>query len=395
MGHMRWKDIEPYEPAFWSKNNIQLIQNTVTQINYDQKRLQFINGDNFEYDQLILATGSVSNQMQISGIHLNGVSGLYSRQDLEFITTFSSNIRHAVISGGGLIGIELAEMFHSRNIPVSLVVRESDYWSNILPPQESKMISNHIRQHGIDLRLSTQIKEIEADGQGNVAAVITDKNENINCQFVGQTIGVSPNINFLRNTLLECDKGILVNEYLETNITDVFAIGDCAQLRNPTEGRRPIEPVWYTAKAMGQTLAQTLCTKRSVYDTGIWFNSAKFFDIEYQVYGQVPAQLKDPFDSFYWENKDGNKSVRLVFDKDNLHIKGFNLMGIRFRQEICEHWIKSNTTLEEVLSNIRFAFFDPEFYKDLATPLIEKYNAEKNRSVVAAKKNSMAAFLKS
>jgi pyruvate/2-oxoglutarate dehydrogenase complex dihydrolipoamide dehydrogenase (E3) component len=68
---------------------------------------------------------------------------------------------------------------------------------------------------------------------------------------VGLTVGVSPNIEFLKGSALETNRGILVNEFLETNIEGVFAVGDCAELRHPQHGRRPIEAVWYTGRMMG------------------------------------------------------------------------------------------------------------------------------------------------
>lgn len=393
MGHMRWKDIQPYETGFWEKNRINLIYNTVQEIDFKEKRLKFNQDPPLSYDKLILATGSKSNTFDLPGLHLSGVTGLYSKQDLERIESLSPKIKKAVITGGGLIGIELAEMFHSRNIPVTMLVRETDYWSSVLPPEEAKMISGHIREHHIDLKLETQLKSITDDGQGSVAGIINDRNEEIACEFVGLTIGVRPNIDFLRSGPLECDKGILVNEYLETNIPDVYAIGDCAQIRTPNSGRKNIEAVWYTGRIMGETVAHTLCRRKTMYNPGIWYNSAKFFDIEYQVYGLVPAQIKSPLNSFYWEDPNGKKSVRLIYDDESRIIKGFNLMGIRFRHEVCERWIQLETKLDEVIANIRLAFFDPEFFKDIAPELIQQYNREQGKHIVLRSTNSLNAVL--
>ncbi len=105
--------------------------------------------------------------------------------------------------------------------------------------------------------------------------------------MVGITTGVKPQISFLKNSKIETDRGILVNRILETNIKDVYAIGDCAQQREPIGNRPPVEAVWYTGRMMGETLAQTICGKPFEYNPGNWFNSAKFFDIEYQTYGWV------------------------------------------------------------------------------------------------------------
>ena len=93
---------------------------------------------------------------------------------------------------------------------------------------------------------------------GKVGSVLTKSGKVILCQIVGLTAGVSPNVDFLRTSGLEINRGILVDEYLQTNIPDVYAIGDCAELKNPPQGRRSIEAVWYVGRMMGETVAETI-----------------------------------------------------------------------------------------------------------------------------------------
>ena len=159
---------------------------------------------------------------------------------------------------GGLIGVELAEMLHSRGKKVIFLVRENSFWNNVLPKGESELINQHILEHGIDLRLNTNLSEIIEDKTGRVKAIRTDSGEIISCQFVGLTVGVRPNIDFINNTDIATNRGILVNKYLETNQSSIYAIGDCSEQQEPQTGRRSIEAVWYTGRMMGETLAQTL-----------------------------------------------------------------------------------------------------------------------------------------
>jgi len=140
MGHMRFEDTKPYEDFFWKKNRISLKKATVTSVDFQQKTLSFESSEKLKYDKLILATGSASNKFGWPGQDLERVYGLYTYQDLEAMEKFSKGLNRAVIVGGGLIGIEMAEMFHSRHIPVSILVRENSYWSNVLPAEESQMI---------------------------------------------------------------------------------------------------------------------------------------------------------------------------------------------------------------------------------------------------------------
>jgi NAD(P)H-nitrite reductase large subunit len=95
------------------------------------------------------------------------------------------------------------------------------------------MINRHILEHHIDLKLDTNLVEIISDDKGHVKAILTDKGETIECQIVGLTAGVSPNIDFLKESGIELGKGILVNRFLETNIKDIYAIGDVLNKNKP------------------------------------------------------------------------------------------------------------------------------------------------------------------
>jgi NAD(P)H-nitrite reductase large subunit len=388
MGHMRYIDTKPYEDDFWKKNNIKLVFDNVTEIDFENKSLVMEASENLKYDKIVLALGSKSNKFGWEGQDLNGVVGLYNLQDLEAIEHYTQNINKAVIVGGGLIGIELAEMLHSRHIPVTMLVREENYWDIVLPIEESKMVSNHILAHGIDLRLSSELDSINGDDSGRVKSLVTKSGESIDCQMVGLTVGVSPNVDFLKGTALKIEKGIVVNDNLETNIADVYAIGDCAQLASPQEGRRPIEAIWYTGKMMGQTVAQNVCGSRVTYDPGIWYNSAKFMDIEYQVYGTINTRLHENEATLYWQHKSENKSIRLNYDKATKEILGFNLMGIRYRHAICEKWIKESTKISEVLMNLSLANFDPEFFKEFEKEIVHMYNQQAGEQLELKSKRS-------
>ena len=148
MGHMKFEHTKPYEDWFWGKNNIDLIYDHVMRIEPGNNSIQLAKAGPMPYDKLILALGSATNMFDWPGQDLNGAHGLYSLQDLEVIEKSTINVRKAVIVGGGLIGIELAEMLHSRGIDVTFLILESAYWHNVLPLEESKLIGRHIEAHG-------------------------------------------------------------------------------------------------------------------------------------------------------------------------------------------------------------------------------------------------------
>lgn len=388
MGHMKYEHTKPYADDFWDKNGIRLCQAWVRSADYTQKKLVFETGDELNYGKLILATGSKPNKFGWPGENLNGVQGLYSYPDLLSMEKNTQSISRAVVVGGGLIGIEMAEMLRTRNIPVTFLVREKGFWDNVLPREEADLVGRHIREHAVDLRLDTELAAILDDGNGKVKGVKTSNGETIDCEFVGLTAGVSPNIETFEGSDLETNRGILVDEMFQTNLTDVYAIGDCAEFRvAPGPDRKNIEQVWYTGRMHGETLAHNLTSNNHVsYKPGIWFNSAKFFDIEYQTYGHVPAKPRQGEWAFYWEDSSGKIALRLLFNDKN-QLLGVNAFGWRMRHDFFDRAISQRWDADKVVRQLHKANFNPEFYKDLHRFLIEAYNKERGKSIAIPKRS--------
>ncbi|MBK5213697.1 MAG: NAD(P)/FAD-dependent oxidoreductase [Flavobacteriaceae bacterium] len=378
MGHMRWRDIEPYEPWFWEKNRLELKKAYVETVDTENKTLHFKEGGSITYDKLIIATGSTTSYYDWEGQNLKGVQGLVSKQDLENLEKNAPNNKEcprAVIIGGGLIGVEMAEMLRTRNIEVTMLIREDAFWTNTLPNGEAEMLSRHIKSHGVDLRHNSELDKILSDDSGNVRAVLTKSGEEIPCCVVGITTGVKPNISFLKNSKIETDRGVLVNRKLETNVADVYAIGDCAQQHEPIGNRPPIEAVWYTGRMMGEALAQTICGKPFEYNPGNWFNSAKFFDIEYQTYGWVFSEerRKDYEAQFHWKCNSDLRCVTISYHKISNEFLGINTFGIRMKQEVFDTWLNEKRSVDYVIENLKQANFDPEFFKNYEREILKEY----------------------
>ena len=260
MGHMSYQDTKPHEDHTWADNRIDLVRDWITAIDTDARQLTLHNGGDLAYDKLLIATGSKSNKFGWPGQDLRGVQGLYDLQDLKRLYDSVQTTRHAVIVGGGLIGIELAEMLHSCGVPVTFLVREVSYWDNVLPAEESAMVSRIIREAGFGLKLETGLKEIEGDTHGRACAVITDADERIECQLVGLTAGVGPNIDLVVDSAIETGRGVLVDGSLRTNVPGVWppvtvprssptarAAISCNRSGTPASARRVSPPGFWPA----------------------------------------------------------------------------------------------------------------------------------------------------
>jgi hypothetical protein len=259
------------------------------------------------------------------------------------------------------------------------------------------MINEHIKEHHIDLRLNTNLREIKSNENGQVSSVIIDETgEEIFCDVVGLTAGVTPNINFLKESGIEIGRGVKVNRFLETNLKDIYAIGDCAEQHEAIGQRRNIEAVWYTGRMMGETVAQTICEHKTAYKPGNWFNSAKFLDIEYQTYGWVFSERskKESEIYFQWKHPKENRCITISFHKDSHLFLGINTFGIRMRHEIFDRWLTEKKSIEHVLEYLADANFDPEFYKLYESEIVSKFNTEFGTNIQSKKKSWKRIFSK-
>jgi NAD(P)H-nitrite reductase large subunit len=361
LGHLRYADVKPYEDWFWTEKRLELVHAEAIGVDTAARTVQLATGSPLDYDQLLLATGSVARTAGWPGQQLRGVQGFYGLPDLESMSRDTQGIRRAVVVGGGLIGVELAEMLHSRGIHVTWLVREARYWQSVLPPEESALLAAYIRQHGIDFQENTELREVLGDAQGRVRAVLTTTGQELPAEWVGLAIGVQPNLALACAAGLETDRGILVNALLETSAPGVYAAGDCAQHRQPAPGEVAVEQLWYTGRMQGETVAHTLCGQPTPYRRGQWFNSAKFFNLEYQTYGRVPAQPVAGIASFCWQHPNGKHLLRLNFQESDQAVTGVNALGLRQRQDVWERWLRDQTGIGTVLAQLAAANFDPEF----------------------------------
>lgn len=378
MGHLTAEQTEPYERAVWKDSSINRIRGRVTRINRKIKQLKidvYASGTQLlNYDILVIATGSKPRFLDWPNAHLKGITGLYHLKDLEYIEQLTSTQEHcknALIVGGGLIGVELAEMLHSRKIDVKMLIRESLFWSSVLPDTDALLVQKHIESRGIEIIPNSELKGFIATDHSHVKGVELSNGRCIDTQFVGVCIGVTPNIDFLKESEIEMDQGILVNEYLQTNDPFIFAIGDCAQLRQSHPSRRALEAVWYVARKMADTLSKHFMEGPVAYTQAHWFNSAKFFDLEYQTYGQVSnsSKRKNSEHQFHWHNASMTKGMTLAYEAHTRLFLGVNSLGIRLKQSVFEDWLDESATIDQVVDQIEKAHFDTEFSKNHAKDL--------------------------
>lgn len=355
MGVLTQRHTWLYEERFWEENRIDRVVGQARGLDSGRSILD-VDGAAISYDRLLIATGSTPVLPDWPGVGLTGVQGLYHLADLDRMEAATVGVSEAVVVGGGLIGVELAEMLRTRGIRVTFLVRDARYLPRTFSEAESALVAGAIRAHGVDLRLGAEVERIEGDDR--VEAVVTTDGERHPAGFVGVGTGVRPSIEWLGDAV-ETDRGVLVDAALRTSAEGVWAAGDCAQLREPPPGVRAIEPIWYTARLQGATAGLGMAGRARPYTPGVFFNSAKFFDLEWQVYGQTGGEGAD------WEWTDGRRSVRIRHLRGA--VIGVSALGVRLRQTVCSRWIAERWAVDRAVADLPTARFDPEFSSFVAT----------------------------
>ncbi len=379
MGQVKFEGTWLYEDGFYAKNRIDRLHDRVVDIDAQAQTVRLRSGDVIAYDRLLLATGSSAFNPGWPGDDLAGVQNLWGINDVERLEKHIAGVERAVVVGGGLTGVELTEMLHSRGVHVTFLVREGRYMSKVLPPEESALVEEEIRAHGIDLRMGEELASIQ--GEGRVSHVVTQTGEQIDAQLVGLTVGVKPNLSALGSSDIETDRGILVDKQMRTSHDNIWAAGDCAQHRTPPPGVPPIEQLWYSGRRQGVAAARSMLGATDSYRRGVYFNSAKFYRIEWQQYGTVPAELPDDLGTVVWQDTSGEipKLIRLVYERVSMRFRGISAMGVRYRQDVATSWILQSRTLAQVVDALGDANFDAEFTRRPEADFQEAFHSDAER----------------
>ncbi len=361
MDRLSIRDMEPYDRKLYDRKKIHRIRDEVVDLDADEKTIQLKSGKAVPYDRLLIATGSVPASAPWKGLDQvrSGLVNFVSAQDLEQCERDAASTRNAVVVGGGLIGIELVECLRHHGIHVTFLIRGPWYWPVALGGDEAEMITAHMRRHGVDVRLEESVGELRTDAGGRVSAVLTESGLELPCELLGIAIGVRPAIDGLRavKTPPQLDRGVQVNPSFETSLNGVWAAGDCAEIQLP--GRPPlVEQIWYAARRQGELAAHAMLGDAVQYAPPIFYNSAKFFDIEYTTVGSV--MNAPPEASSYFHRTPGQDvSVRIVEQQGA--VIGFNMLGSRWDHTVLERWIAERRPTTYVQERLAQAQFDVEF----------------------------------
>jgi len=264
------EDLLPYEKTLKTdeivtETGADLIRDLAVEIDFENKTVKTAKGDDYSYNELVIATGADPILPPIAGAELEGVMTFKSEKDLKnILATVKSGVKNVSVVGAGAIGIELAQALNEKGIKTNLIDMMPTVLPNMLDPEISEAAEKELEELGINLYLDKRVVELKGDS--TLEAIVLDSEEEIESELVVFAVGMKANLDFLKDSSLEiAGDGIIVNEKLETNIEDVYAAGDCVQFESGITEEVISGKLATNAVAMGRVLAANLIGKDRKY----------------------------------------------------------------------------------------------------------------------------------
>ncbi|WP_137885586.1 nitrite reductase large subunit NirB [Pseudomonas sp. 2FE] len=301
-GEQKFEEIVLNDLNWYSENGIQLMLNRkVVQIDRIKRRVIADDGSEAEYDRLLIATGSNPFVLPIPGNKLEGVIGYRDIADTQAMIDTAQTHSHAVVIGGGLLGLEAANGLKLRGMDVTVVHLGDWLMERQLDPTAGKLLQTALEARGLKFKLPKHTAELIGNEDGRVCAVRFADDEVIPADLVVMAAGIRPNSELAEKSGIPCNRGILVNDTMQTFDPRIYSVGECANHRGIAYGL--VAPLFEQAKVCANHLAQLgfaryqgSVTSTKLKVTGIdLFSAGEFMGGE----GTETITLSDPIGGVY------------------------------------------------------------------------------------------------
>ncbi len=248
--------ISIHDEEWYEDRDIELSLNThVTSVDTDAKVVHTHEGGDLSYDKLLIATGGTPTQLPVENSDADGIHHFWTFQDARKIRESAEEAENAVIVGAGLLGIDFAAVCGSQGVEGSYLMRGDRWWRYALSGEGAEIMHNGMRNKGVEPVFDSGVDHFETDDDGAVTAAVDPNGDRYECDFAGVAIGLDFNTEYLRGSGIEENNGIIVDEYMQTNVDDVYAAGDLTRFYDVLLGEQAQNGSWGSAKEQGRIAA--------------------------------------------------------------------------------------------------------------------------------------------
>jgi NADPH-dependent 2,4-dienoyl-CoA reductase/sulfur reductase-like enzyme len=270
---------------FYKQHGIELRLNCeVTALDVKCKTLALKPGEEFGFQKLVIATGARPRTLNIPGSQLQNLFYLRSLNDSKRIRDAAQNAKHALVIGGGFIGMEVAAVLAQKGVEVTMVLNDDRIWKRLFTPEMSNFFEQYYAARKVRILKSSSVKELLGDT--TVSSAVLNNGETIPCDLVVAGIGVQPVVDLAAGGGLDVNNGIVVDEYLKTKDPDIFAAGDVANYQDVLFSKRRRVEHWDNAVSQGQHCARSLVGEAAPFKHVPYFFS-DIFDLSYEYWGDT------------------------------------------------------------------------------------------------------------
>lgn len=246
------RKVEQYE-----ENNIELLEGvSVDSVNTHRKKVNLSNGKEIGYEKLLIASGGKVNKLGFPGSDLKGVTYLRTIKDVQEIKGLMNRVENAVVVGGGFIGIELAQSFAQKGIKTTSIIRESYFWSRVVGENSGKLINKILEENGI--KILTEKEVMEFVGKDSLSSIRLKDGTEIPAELAGIGVGIHMDLDYLKGSGIKMNKGVVTNEFLETETLDIWAAGDVAEFYDLLFEKKHQLGNWSNAVAQGKVVGSNM-----------------------------------------------------------------------------------------------------------------------------------------
>lgn len=277
---------------FYIKNNVNIkLGKSVTGIIPEQKRVNLDDGSYIIYDKLLIATGSSPVIPNFAQCGIEGVFTLWDKSDCERIRGYIENIKaisEIVVIGGGLLGLQTARALSSIGLLVTVVEKQDRIMPLQLDKKASMLLMEAASKSGVKFMVETEVLSLEEE-KGLIKYVLTNKGK-IRADAVFVSVGVKPNLDFVENTGLKRNKGLIVSEHMETNIPDIYAAGDIAEAKEYLTNDNTVRALWPCAVQQGKVAGLNMAGCKEIYNGSVAMNSIELFGLSLISFGEIQGE---------------------------------------------------------------------------------------------------------
>ena len=321
------------DAAFYSGRGIEVrLRTPAERADLTKHRLQFGGGE-WQFEKLLIATGSRARKLEVPGADLDGVFYLRSLDDAKRIRDAGGNGKRAVVIGGGFIGMEAAASLTGRGVEVTLVVADERVWKALFTPEMSAFFERYYEARGVRLVRNARVTRLT--GRGRAEGVETNSGERLASDFVVSGIGAVPETGLFDDTGVAIKDGIVVNQYLETSVPGVYAAGDVANYRDALTGKQRRVEHWDNAVMQGRHATRVMMGAREPFEHVPYFFS-DVFDLSYEVWGDSSGA-----DRSVVRGDPDSASFSVWWLREGRLTAAFAMSRPEEERELAQEWIRS------------------------------------------------------